>query len=77
MSGSRDPVTPSEWGELARRTLPNSHHLVVWGAHGVGGRCVNHVVKQFVDAASTDKLDTSCVRDMHRPAFELQLGDQR
>ena len=72
LSGSRDPVTPSEWAELASRTLPNSYHLVVWGAHGIGGPCVNHIVKQFLDTASAEKLDTSCVRDMRRPAFELQ-----
>jgi TAP-like protein len=73
LSGSRDPVTPPEWGERARRTLPNGYHLVAWGAHGLGGACLNRIVKQFLDAASSENLDTSCVRDMRPAAFALSL----
>ena len=44
LSGTHDPVTPPRWGAEAARHLPRALHVVVPGAHGVGGSGVDRVV---------------------------------
>lgn len=61
LSGTMDPVTPSIWGTEAASHLPNGLHLVVEGAHGVGGTCIRLIEKQFLESGSVENLDISCV----------------
>lgn len=61
LSGTMDPVTPPVWGSEAASHLPNSLHLVVPGAHGVGGDCIRAIEKQFLESGLVDNLDISCV----------------
>ncbi len=62
LSGDRDPVTPSEGAAELARAMPNSHHIIVEGAgHGVGGPCIGQVILQFVETASVENLDASCL----------------
>ncbi len=72
LSGTHDPVTGSDWGAEAARHLPNSLHLIVAGAHGVGGRCVDAITRSFVASGTLDGLDTSCVADVTLPPFALE-----
>jgi pimeloyl-ACP methyl ester carboxylesterase len=69
LSGGADPVTPPRNGEQALATLPHGLHLVAEGqGHGVAALgCVPRIVAEFIDAASVDGLDTSCVSRL-RPA---------
>jgi pimeloyl-ACP methyl ester carboxylesterase len=71
LSGTLDPVTPPKWGEEAARHLPDSLHLVVPGAHGVGGPCLTDVLRRFLDAGTADGLDVSCVKDLKPAKFQF------
>ena len=70
-SGEDDPVTPPTWGEHVKETLPNSRHVVVPGAGHITlmRGCVRDLVGAFLDRASVDGLDASCVRGLTRPPF--------
>lgn len=74
LSGTRDPVTPPSGADLVASHLPNSLHLVVPGAgHGVGGRCVRSIQLRFVESASVEGLDTSCLEA--RPPTEFVVPE--
>ncbi len=77
ISGIEDPVTPPKWGEIAARNLPNSHHLVLNGAHGAINPCVFGVVQAFLAAGSVEALDASCAANVKFPPFQVpREGDQ-
>lgn len=63
-----DPVTPPEMAEQAARFLTNSLHVVVpRGGHGGRGGCIENLIRDFIDRASVQGLDTSCVADINGP----------
>lgn len=72
LSGTLDPVTPPQWGEEAAGHLPNSLHVVVPGAHGVGGDCIRSIQKQFLETASLKGLNTSCVDKIKTRPFRVK-----
>ena len=69
LSGTLDPVTPPRWGEEAARHLPNSLHLVVPGAHGVGNPCLTSIQKQFLETGTLEGLDISCLEALKAGPF--------
>jgi pimeloyl-ACP methyl ester carboxylesterase len=73
LSGELDPVTPPGWGEIAAKTLPNSKHFVAPGTgHGVlGTACGMRIIQQFIEQASVEGLDASCLKLLKRPPFFL------
>ena len=71
-SGTLDPVTGPRWGEEAASHLPDSVHVVLPGAHGVGGRCVDDISRRFLAAGATAGLDTSCAAEVTLPPFDLR-----
>jgi pimeloyl-ACP methyl ester carboxylesterase len=71
LSGNLDPVTPPEWGEETARHLPNSLHLVVPGAHGVGGKCIRTIEQQFLKSGTLEGLDISCTQDLKPRKFKI------
>jgi len=71
LSGNLDPVTPPEWGEETARHLPNSLHLIVPGAHGVGGSCLQSINQQFLESGTLEGLDISCTKDLKPGKFEI------
>jgi pimeloyl-ACP methyl ester carboxylesterase len=74
LSGTLDPATPPRWGDEAASHLPRSLHLVVPGAHGVGGGCLTEIQRRFLDAGTTDKLDVSCAADIKPAKFQMTVG---
>ena len=70
LSGTHDPVTPPEWGEVAHRHLSNSVHVVVPGAHGVS---VPSIERQFLERASVAELDVTPARDVRLPPFVFDV----
>lgn len=72
LSGSLDPVTPPQWGEEVASHLPNSLHLVVPGAHGVGGPCLQFIQKQFLESGSLKELNISCVDKIKTRPFRVK-----
>jgi len=71
LSGEIDPVTPPGWGEEVVQHLSRGRHVVVPATgHGViSTPCGMRMVEQFLDAASADDLDTTCVETLRRPPF--------
>uniref|UniRef100_A0A7C4KGF5 Alpha/beta fold hydrolase n=1 Tax=Anaerolinea thermolimosa TaxID=229919 RepID=A0A7C4KGF5_9CHLR len=79
ISGEADPVTPPENAEAARQYLPDSLHVVLPGmGHGnfyVG--CVPGLVRQLIEKASVEGMDSGCVaRTTPLPFFISSLGPQ-
>jgi len=71
LSGDLDPVTPPKWGETVVKHLRHGRHITVPGTgHGViGTPCGISLIEEFLDRASADTLDTSCVKSVKRPPF--------
>jgi TAP-like protein len=80
IAGGLDPATPPGDGEEAARTLRHSKYVLVPGAgHSLDGfkgqECIDALWVKTIEDGSVDRLDTSCVAKMERPAFVLSLGD--
>ena len=71
LSGDLDPVTPPTWGEAVVKSLSHGRHVTVPATgHGViGTACGLTLIQDFIDSASSDALDVSCVRSVKRPPF--------
>ena len=70
LSGDVDPVTPPYWAEAAAKHMPNSLHVVTPNAaHGMLGAwdCLQPLMTEFLEKASTASLDASCVAKTKRP----------
>jgi pimeloyl-ACP methyl ester carboxylesterase len=63
LSGESDPVTPPRNAEHVLATLPRGRQVVAAGqGHGIAILgCVPQLLADFVDAASAERLDLSCV----------------
>jgi pimeloyl-ACP methyl ester carboxylesterase len=75
----RDPVTPASDGEEAARTLRRSRVILVpYAGHSTDGlegvECLDTLWVKLIEAGSADRLDTSCVAKIRRPAFVLGQG---
>jgi pimeloyl-ACP methyl ester carboxylesterase len=70
-AGQFDPITPSEWGQLAAETLSNSYFYEFPGlGHGVMDRhsCALEVALRFLDDPSA-RPDVHCLDDLSGPNF--------
>jgi len=77
VSGDVDPVTPPAFAAAAARTLPNSRQIVIRdGTHLTASECIDRLVADFLSKGNAQGLDDSCVTDIKRPAFILQLPAQ-
>lgn len=76
-SGDRDPVTQPEYGDEIARHFSNVRHITFpQMAHGTSGfeneSCYGEILSAFVDKASSEGLDTSCIETMRAPPFKLK-----
>jgi pimeloyl-ACP methyl ester carboxylesterase len=73
MSGDLDPVTPPQWGESVLPQLTNSRHVIVpaTGHGAITTGCGMRIATQFINTASVEGLDTSCLQALKRPPFFL------
>lgn len=72
VSGLLDPVTPPEWGEVARRRFPNALHAVVpGGTHTPTNACVESMARKLFATGSVKGLDTGCLAREPIPPFAL------
>lgn len=70
IAGERDPVTPPEFAERAKKYLSNSLLVLVpRGTHGGAGECTDAMIRQFLDTASVKGIDTSCLQKLPPPRF--------
>jgi pimeloyl-ACP methyl ester carboxylesterase len=78
LTGEWDPVTPPTHGDAVASHLPNSLHVIVpHGAHGFGGLegvdCIIRLQTEFVERGTAKGLETSCVKQVRRKGFQLDL----
>ena len=61
------------WGEETAKHLPAAKHIVMPGTgHTAGGTgCGLRIIRNFIDAGTTENLDTACVASVRRPPFFL------
>lgn len=77
VSGEWDPVTPPQWAEEVRRSLPRARHIVIpAGGHipdGMSGleTCLDPLMVAFLDHGDPGRLDVTCVAAMKPPAYRL------
>jgi pimeloyl-ACP methyl ester carboxylesterase len=73
LSGMQDPVTPPSQGDLAKKTLSNSKHIVLDGfGHIVSPHpCARRIIKKFVDEGTISAAIDTCESDLKfpRPLF--------
>ena len=69
LSGSVDPVAPALYSADAAKYLPMSIHVIAPGGHVPRGPCIQSMERAFLDAASPEAVDTSCVATMRLPEF--------
>lgn len=77
LSGEFDPVTPPRYGEMVRRSLPQSRHFVLRGqGHGVLGiGCAPRLFAEFVNQADVASLDGHCLDTLtYTPPFAGPYG---
>lgn len=77
LSGETDPITPASNGESAANMFSNSKHIIVPAhGHGVIQRgCVPALVRDFIENANLNELNTQCVeRERAMPFFVDSTG---
>jgi len=77
LSGELDPITPPRYGDQVLAGLSNATHIVGKAqGHGVITRgCIPKIILDFVEAATIEDLDTSCVEHLDsRPFFINMMG---
>lgn len=75
LSGGLDPVTPPRWGAEAARHLTHAVHGV---APAVGHNvlpygCAPDLMAQLYDSGGVEGLDVSCLAEIQRPPFFVDL----
>lgn len=73
LSGEIDPVTPPFQGEIAMQGLPNAWHFTARNSgHNVTPTgCAPKLLAIFINQASADNIDSTCLDDSVRPPFLL------
>ncbi len=76
LSGDVDPITPPQWGDAIAEALPNSLHLVAPNTgHNVAPvGCAPDLIAQLVDQGNLDGLDGTCLLDVERPSFFVDMS---
>jgi len=78
LSGELDPVTPPRYAaQVMAAGLANAKHVIVGGqGHGMAGiGCAPRLIARFVETASVDAVDASClVREPPVPFFLSATG---
>lgn len=79
LSGDVDPITPPRHAEFVAEELTNETHLVFSGmGHGnLSNRCTSNLFEDFIESASIDGLDTSCVAGIKPPPFFVDFSGPR
>jgi pimeloyl-ACP methyl ester carboxylesterase len=79
LSGAADPITPPHHAEEVAEGLANELHLVFPGmGHGnLMTRCSINIFKDFIETASTQGLDTSCLGGVRPPPFFVDFSGPR
>jgi pimeloyl-ACP methyl ester carboxylesterase len=79
LSGSADPITPPYHAEAVAESLTNEIHLVFANmGHGtLTNTCGVKIFQTFIENATIDGLDTSCVEKIQPPPFFVDFSGPR
>jgi pimeloyl-ACP methyl ester carboxylesterase len=79
LSGEADPITPPWHADKVAAGLSNKLQLLFKGmGHGnLSSRCTTNLFKDFLDSASTTRLDTTCVTGIQPPPFFVDFSGPR
>jgi pimeloyl-ACP methyl ester carboxylesterase len=79
LSGAADPITPPRHAQEVAESLTNEIHLIFanMGHGNLFSRCSINIFKDFVESASIDGLDTSCVEEIQPPPFFVDFSGPR
>lgn len=79
LSGEVDPITPPIHANKIAESMTNEVHLVFPGmGHGnLSNRCTSNLFADFIEKASIDGLDTSCVEKIQPPPFFVDFSGPR
>ena len=78
-SGDADPITPPWHADKVADSLTNELHLVFPGmGHGnLMSRCSTKIFSDFIQSASTDGLDTVCIKGIQPAPFFVDFSGPR
>ena len=76
LSGEADPITPPWHAEKVAQYLTNDLHLVFsnMGHGNLANRCSSNLFKDFIENASIEGLDTTCVEGVEPPPFFVDFS---
>lgn len=79
LSGDADPITPPRHAEEVAESLTNELHLIFSGmGHGnIASACGASLLSDFIQSASIEGLDTSCVEAVQPPPFFVDFSGPR
>jgi pimeloyl-ACP methyl ester carboxylesterase len=79
LSGEGDPITPPRHAETMEDDFTNELHLVFSGmGHGnLASRCTINLFKDFIETASTQGLNTNCIKAIQPPPFFVDFSGPR
>jgi pimeloyl-ACP methyl ester carboxylesterase len=79
LSGDVDPITPPIHADKVAEGLTNEIHLIFRGmGHGnLANRCTSNLFEDFIESASIQGLDTSCVEGIEPPPFFVDFSGPR
>ncbi len=73
LNGHLDPVTPPDFGRRTIASYPNSLFLEVpYEGHSISNDCPVRIAEKFIDRASLQGLDTSCLAGIKPTPFVLE-----
>ena len=74
VSGEADGSSPPWFGKDAVKYLPNGRQLAIrYYGHDVYSPCVWGIMRDFIQKASVQALDTSCIAEIRRPPFATEI----
>ena len=76
LSGEADPVTPPAFADIAAVDLENALHLTGRRqGHGLAIRgCTPNIIGDFIETASVDDLDASCLERIFSMPFFIDFS---
>lgn len=74
ISGQVDGSSPPWFGKDAVKYLPNGRQIPIrYYGHDVYSPCVWGIMREFIEKASVQGLDTSCTAEIRRPPFATEI----
>lgn len=74
VSGEVDGSSPPWFGKDAVKYLPNGRQIPIrYAGHEASGACVWGIMRDFIQKASVQDLDTLCTAEIRRPPFATEI----